>query len=121
MQEEKKTIQQVVKRFLGENNYTMKFNTSTCRGSKQACPFLELKLFRIKSPPSDVCFTALVIFKVSINTAEPSPITGFRGVKDFFFKKRCLQSNHIEILKRVKLRQKTLRKVSKYCKGMQSD
>lgn len=55
-------MQQVVRRFLGENNYTMKFNTSTCRTLKQVYYFLELKLFRIKYPPSDICFTVHVIF-----------------------------------------------------------
>lgn len=89
---EKNPIQQVVRRFLGENNYTMKFNILTCRTLKQACHFLELKLFRIKYPPSDICYTVHVIFKVSINTAKPSPITGFRGVKDFFLKVFTVQS-----------------------------
>lgn len=75
--------------FLGERNYTMKFNTMTCRTLKQAYHFLELKLFRIKYPPSDVCFTVHVILKFSVNTElfsnSPSLITGFRGLKDFFF------------------------------------
>lgn len=62
----------------------MKFNTLACSTLKQPYHFLELKLFRIKYLPSDICFTVHVVFKVSINTAESSPITGFRGVKDCF-------------------------------------
>lgn len=115
----KTNTQLVVMGFLGENNYTMKFNTLTCRTLKQAYHFLELALFRIKYPPSDICFTVHVIFKFPINNVESSPITRVRGVKDFFL--RCLQPNHIEIPKKVKLRQRTVRKVTKCYNGMQSD
>lgn len=88
----KTNTQLVVVGFLGENNYTMKFNTLTCRTLKQAYHFLELELFRIKHPPSDICFTVHVIFKLPINNVESSPITRVRGVKDFFFKVFTAQS-----------------------------